>query len=214
MPTGAGKTGVIAVLASCESKKGVVLVISPSKPLVQQLVGDISSRFFGIIGRPDLAPDRVQTLLLAERDQIVTRLHESSMEMVLVGTFQALTQIRREDQDFYEQLQKYTTLTLVDEGHREPASEWANAIRDLRRPTILFSATPFRNDLKLFDISTEHVSYLSFEEAVTASVIRPVVFRDSDQAGDTASFASEVVRLYDQLRDNGELESDARVIVE
>jgi type I site-specific restriction endonuclease len=46
MPTGSGKTGVIAVLARCIPEKGCVLFLTPRVALRQQLVRGIRARFF------------------------------------------------------------------------------------------------------------------------------------------------------------------------
>jgi superfamily II DNA or RNA helicase len=49
MPTGSGKTGVIAALAALSSEKGAVLVISPSRSLVDQLATGIREGFWKTI---------------------------------------------------------------------------------------------------------------------------------------------------------------------
>ncbi|MEM6484183.1 MAG: DEAD/DEAH box helicase family protein [Pseudomonadota bacterium] len=62
---------------------------------------------------------------------------------------------RNEWRRLYRRLLDEVGMVLVDEGHREPAPAWARAIRRFRCPRVLFSATPYRNDLRLFDIGRE-----------------------------------------------------------
>jgi superfamily II DNA or RNA helicase len=84
---------------------------------------------------------------------------------VLVGTYQALDMIRRQSkntrmtsaadrkvaEDALGLLASFD-LVLVDEGHYEPAISWSKGVRELNRPTILLSATPYRNDFKSFRV--------------------------------------------------------------
>src|SRR5690242_5377668 len=46
MPTGSGKTGVIATLARCETKPGPVIVMAPRVGIREQLTRYIDKRFF------------------------------------------------------------------------------------------------------------------------------------------------------------------------
>ena len=46
MPTGSGKTGVIATIARCLPEVGCTLILAPRIALREQLARDIQSRFF------------------------------------------------------------------------------------------------------------------------------------------------------------------------
>ena len=220
MPTGTGKTGVIAVLSSLSSSSGVVIVLTPSSALADQLRTDIRAGFWAALKLPkeelshwapgmieELLPSRAAALqgILAANDQ--TR-------KVFVGTLQALQQIRREQGPLYEVLKTKSSLLIVDEGHREPAPEWADAVRMLKRPTILFTATPYRNDLKLFDVAADRfIYYLSFNEAVNEKLIRPVVIMDAALPVQMDLFASQLIAHVDGLKKKKEIRPDAKVIV-
>jgi hypothetical protein len=67
-------------------------------------------------------------------------------------------------------------MVVVDEGHYEPARSWSDAVRGLERPTVLFSATPYRNDVKYFDLSGEFQSHFSHAEAEATHILRKVQF--------------------------------------
>ena len=47
-------------------------------------------------------------------------------------------------------------LVVVDEGHYELVPR-SRSVRELKRPTVLLSATPFRNDYKLFQVKGRFV---------------------------------------------------------
>jgi superfamily II DNA or RNA helicase len=74
----------------------------------------------------------------------------------------------------FQDLLKSVDLVIVDEGHHEPAYSWAQAVR--AKPTIIFSATPYRNDYKYFEIDGNFVFNLPWQEAVREKLIREVVF--------------------------------------
>jgi superfamily II DNA or RNA helicase len=213
MPTGSGKTGVIAVLAALLSEKGAVLVISPSRSLADQLASDIREGFWKTIKARGWNPEITTTVQPSAIDQLLRDLKNKPRSTVLVGTFQALSQIRRESEASYKELAMTLSLVLVDEGHREPSRDWGLTIRKLSRPSILFTATPYRNDLRVFDISPEHVAYLSFSDAVRRKLIRDVNFSLAEISSVGDVFAQQVIREYDRLKLAGKLDADARVII-
>jgi superfamily II DNA or RNA helicase len=220
MPTGTGKTGVIAVLASEHSREGVVVVLSPSSALADQLRLDIGVGFWEAIKLPAnelpaWAPELVKSLLPSLAADLTDMLKATNpRRRVLVGTLQALQQIRREQPVFYDLLKAKCSLLIVDEGHREPAPEWAEAVRLLERPTVLFTATPYRNDQKLFDIAEDkYIYYLSFDKAVSAKLIRPVKFQAEPLPEAMDEFAAELVARVDDLKKKKLVREDAKVIV-
>jgi site-specific recombinase XerD len=106
----------------------------------------------------ELGSVHVETLLPSRSDIILQHV-PGSERAVLVGTYQALDMIRRRSKDprperaakrksAEDLLQLLATfdLILVDEGHYEPAVSWSKGVRELNRPTVLLSATPYRND--------------------------------------------------------------------
>jgi hypothetical protein len=66
---------------------------------------------------------------------------------------------------------------FVDEGHYEPAVEWGQAVKQLQKPTVLLTATPYRNDLKLFQVKNDDVHHYTHEAAETRKIIRKVELR-------------------------------------
>ena len=215
MPTGTGKTGVIAVLSRSESEHGAILIVSPSKGLAAQLRIDVGTAFWAKIGAPARwRPSHVKTLLPSNSDENSRLLEDQSgVGVVLVGTLVSLLEIVTGHPAAQAALAKYVGLIIVDEGHREPAVQWANAVRGLRKPTILFSATPYRNDHRQFDVSDKWIHFLSFRDSLKQHLIRDVEFESLNSNGSAPGFARALVALYDRHTHSGRLHKDARVIV-
>jgi len=209
MPTGSGKSGVIAVLTRCLPDVRRALVLTPREGLVQQLHADIRHRFWVNMGctaaqpiessGPEVEPAHIQILLPnATRTELICKEANNHDRTVLVGTLQALDKIRT-DRDRLRRkavasvipdaqiaelarleriLDMLSTfdLVVVDEGHYEPAPSWSRSVRELARPTLLLSATPFRNDYKLFTVRGSFAYNFPFPKAPEAKIVREVRF--------------------------------------
>ena len=214
MPTGAGKTGVIAVISAIRAEIGAVLVLAPSEALVAQLQRDIAEGFWATIGaRPRWKPDEVTVFLPSLENEISATLRKAGRRQVIVGTFQALQQIHEKHPTYYKILKSRTKTVLIDEGHREPALAWAEAVRNLTQPAILFSATPYRNDQRLFDVSDNYFHYLSFGASLRAHYIRDIRFVDLACSPAANIFARNVVSAVKTLIGTGRIAADAKVII-
>jgi superfamily II DNA or RNA helicase len=202
LPTGTGKSGIVAVLARCLPAVKRVLVLTPRQSLVEQMNDDVRFRFWKHLGydtvegktfvasAPDLggelAPVYSETLLPSRSDSILH--HASAADRVfLAGTYQALDLVRRRSRDMRPdretkrkqalallQLLVSFDLVLVDEGHYEPAISWSKAVRELNRPTVLLSATPYRNDFKSFRVRGRFVYNYPHADAIRQRIIRDV----------------------------------------
>ena len=65
-------------------------------------------------------------------------------------------------------------LVVVDEGHTSPPPLGVRSVRELKRPTVLLSATPFRNDYKLFQVKGRFVFNYPFQAARDENIVRAV----------------------------------------
>ncbi len=262
MPTGTGKTGVIATLACAIPEVKRILVITPRRALVDQMMVDLHTRLwsrFGLIYdgagvRPRSAADLevgkrvtdgpVFRLLPSEATSLAAL---SSERIVMVGTFAALEQILRPDRPAHRltgrrpvgadaippdmnekeapserarialvKLLEGFDLVIVDESHYEPAYIWSQCIRNLALPTVLFSATPYRNDFRYFDIDGRFAFSLSFKEAADHHLIRGVkVLTDDPDAVPGESFSQRLIRFGAQVETSigASTAGEARVIV-
>lgn len=204
MPTGTGKTGVVGC-ASLLNSVGHTLVLAPRVAIAEQLRTDLQSRFWDRLGSPrpgtpvrQLPPvSRLYELAQAETDEVI------------VGTVQALeTAMRTGSEDWTRPFER-VGLVIIDEGHYEPAPEWSRAIRQLQTPTVLLTATPFRNDLKTFRIADEHVYRFKHREAEADRFLRRPEFERIGVNG-PAHFIDQLIQRTETLASDY---PDARVVV-
>ncbi len=187
MPTGTGKTGVMALTAGYATKPvagKIILIVVPSRALRIQVREALDWRYWSVVGnrpkfwRPvrEFTPGTLGSALGESNDTwpgdplepvlVCTTTTISMLSGDSAQTESAYASLEQENdiddakenvglKDYkivYRSLLDRTGLVLIDEGHREPAPAWARAIRRFNCPRILFSATPYRNDLRLFDI--------------------------------------------------------------
>ncbi|KQP52482.1 hypothetical protein ASF41_12595 [Methylobacterium sp. Leaf111] len=231
-PTGTGKTGIMAVVAGLRRNAGHTLILCPSTALVEQIMAAVGGGFWTTIGAPsEWVPNRVVQLLPSSLTQCLAELETmpSDHHCVIVGTVQALQQTHAaavqgaagrtavfgppsaaRDMD---RLRRAVGTIIFDEGHREPAPSWAEAVRSLCKPTVLFSATPFRGDMKLFDVDPHHVSFLGFRQAVDCKLIRDVAIVEAPLARDPHAFAREILSWRDDLVRSGNVGANDKTIV-
>lgn len=193
MPTGTGKTAVIATLARISKGVGPVLVLSARQAIREQLADEVGGEFFQKVGLdPSKLPKRVvevpRAALPAKLDGVV-----------VVMTIQLLTRYFAHDRDKFDRLLNAVQLLILDEGHAEPSPLWSSVIRSFQVPRILFTATPYRNDFKPFDIDfTKSFFRYAFDDAIKDRVIRDVKVLDAKHPGNPQAFADQLVALRDK----------------
>lgn len=153
MPTGSGKSGIIAYLSRCLPDIGLTIVLTPRLSLRNQLSSDISGRFFNHIG---YAVDGLKKEVKIITEGTSSVFQSISNNLVIVMTIQMLVSIEKNYIEMFSLLSSNTELLIIDEGHYEPAKEWSKTIRKIEAPKIIFTATPFRNDFKVFDIDKNY----------------------------------------------------------
>ena len=213
MPTGTGKTGVMAVLATRRAATDPVLVVCPSAALVDQLIKELKADFWDRIGAdPEWYPDEVLQALPSSVNSLAAKLEGAGgQRVIVVSTIQAMQQIHSAAKDV--KLHGSIGTIVFDEGHREPAPLWAKVVRGFAVPTVLFSATPFRGDLKIFNVDEEHIHFLAFQKAVEDSLIRGVNIQESALPDDKAAFATTMIAERDALIAGGVFGPDCKMIV-
>ena len=210
MPTGTGKTGVIAWL-SMKSASGVTLVLVPWTNLREQMVESLQKGFWKSAGiaAPGLS---VQTLLPRSAQTVLA----DKKAKVIVSSLAALTDLRREDPPSYLALSKKIDLVVVDEGHYEPAVEWGKSVKGLKKLTVLMTATPYRNDLKLFQISDAKKSVWQFRhhEAQSRQIIRSLDFESLGPGNDLNGLITNFIAYWkNATKSNSLVSATPRAII-
>lgn len=212
MPTGSGKTGVIAIIARCIPKLKNVLVITPRISLRRQLFKDVKGRFFSNLERSpkDLPKDIINLEGGKKKDKDFTDKLKKENDLVIITTFQKLESLKKNDINTYKILHEKIDVFLIDEGHYEPAFTWSKTIREFKIPKIIFTATPFRNDLKMFDIDINYSYNYAFFKAVEERYLRDVKIIEKENTHDPNKFVEDIVQFYNSNFKTG---SDARIII-
>ena len=208
MPTGTGKTRVIASLTRYTPEVKCALVLAPRVALRRQLLKKLGERFFkrGVDQSTPL-PKRVLELKKENLAGSASQLRST----VLIGTIQKLDRISATDDEALQTLLENVSLVIFDEGHYEPALSWSETIRRFKVPRILFTATPFRNDYKPFDIDDTYAYSYPFAEAVADRFVRNVVFEQRPPTDNPNTFVRDILELYDKrLKPKG---GERRVII-
>lgn len=244
MPTGTGKTGVIATIASASAAVKRILILTPRRALVRQLMEDLSwrfwSRFDGLYFDGQLHFDlgveerMVKLEVLRNREGDGTslfrlgakdyqKIHESDhQKQIIVGTFNALYRVlgltppahrsktghgveepepveSLEDIDGFRESLRNLDLVIVDEGHYEPAYSWSQCLTEIKAPTVIMTATPYRNDYKYFSVFGNFVFNLPWHRAVEMKLIRDVTI-DSTEGRDQNLLGSRIKRFAKEVK--------------
>lgn len=198
MPTGTGKTGVIACL-SMLSNQNSTLILTPWANLREQLTTNLTSDFWNVT---KIKPNKIDIVELFPSNS--ESLISIGKPLVFVATFATLNEIRKEHKETYEKLQQVLSLIIVDEGHYEPAVEWGKSVKGLRTKTVLLTATPYRNDLKLFRITNpdESTHHYTHKSALKDGIIRELKFEEFNCKLTVKNFAEKFCEKWKELTKN------------
>ena len=201
MPTGSGKTGVMACLPyflgsiglnkSLPEPSGVplypfdkpVLVIAPDKTISKQLEEQLSVSQSGSIDeafliRRGIVPVANKDVLpKAKRIESTAELkdrHPLETNELIIANAQKFLVNNWEDElpgDMFR-------LVIVDEAHHHPARTWRRIVEKFQRQAqvVFFTATPYRGDGQQVLENQNMVYHLSLADAVAAGIIRKTNF--------------------------------------
>lgn len=162
LPTGAGKSGVIAVVAHA-SKQSKVLVLCHRRAVCDQLIKEIKGGFF----------ESLVTGYSGSKKSVFESVEDTAKSGIYVSTFQKLVSL---SPGKLAELKKQIDLIIIDEGHSEPSPVWKELVRNSGSHKIVITATPYRNDLFQFDIDGDSSYIYTFEEALHHAVLMSPVF--------------------------------------
>lgn len=180
MPTGTGKTGVFSALSRVAFPDLNFLIITPSTALKFQILKEIQEKFWIKIAKPinELPEQVIEPLLPKDVKEVLKKIEDQ--KSIIVTTIQALQYISVNDNDSFEALKKNTDCIIFDEGHKEPAYTWGETVRSFKKPTVLFSATPYRNDYKIFNVDKEKFFSLDHSKCQDENILRVLEIRKLD----------------------------------
>jgi hypothetical protein len=196
MPTGGGKTGVIAILSRLAPEVGCTLILTPRVALRAQLFTNIQARFFKQVA-PALEVTGLPKQVVEIEDLEDLRKLQELPACVILMTIQMIDRMARGRHELWERLMEKVTLVMIDEGHCEPATSWSRAIRGFQVPRIIFTATPSRNDLKVFTIDPDFIYSYTLHQALRDHILRQVEFVPIRAGKDPNAFSQSLLAFYD-----------------
>ncbi len=166
LPTGTGKTGVMTCAVNLFSNKNFLVVV-PNATLPQQIKKEINSAFW-------------EKIKYYPKKASVAKCYNETTDFsgcnTIIITIQKLLHIYKNNISDFKELSEWTDIVFYDEGHHEPSKEWAEASRNINAKTVLFTATPFRNDHGYFNTSTTYYYEYYIKEAINNKHIKSPVF--------------------------------------
>lgn len=146
MPTGSGKTAVLASLAFLLRAKRV-LVLTPSRLVREQIAEKFESLSdLKTIEALDVLHAPPSVACIRERPKTVADWERLRTNDVVVATVSSISSIKDPIPDPPVDL---FDVVFVDEGHHAPAATWARVLAKLQGSRqVLLTATPFRRDEK------------------------------------------------------------------
>lgn len=178
MPTGTGKTGVFACLSRIAFSKENFLIVTPSTALNHQIIREIQNDFWEKIkyDQGKLNGKQIVNLLPSNVGKVLHQIADKSF--ILVTTIQSLQAIAKSDAASFSEIKRLVDYLVFDEGHKEPAYTWGETIRSLKKATVLFSATPYRNDAKIFNFDKENFYCLDHNWCEKNRILRRLSIHD------------------------------------
>lgn len=182
MPTGTGKTGVFSALCRVAAPDKNFIIITPSTALKFQILAEIKERFWTKIGvdSNSLAQKVIEALLPTDADSVIQAITDNSF--IVVTTIQALQTVSVNSHVNFDYLRNNTDCIIFDEGHKEPAYTWGETVRSFKKPTVLFSATPYRNDYKVFNIDKTRFFSLEHSYCEQLNILRRIEIQKVETA--------------------------------
>lgn len=162
LPTGAGKSGVIAVLAH-HVNQSRILVLCHRRAVCDQLAKEINGGFF--MKTCPAAPIQMRPVFRS--------IENTDIDGIFVTTFQMLNGLSSER---LSEIKQVFDLIIIDEGHSEPSPVWRTLVRGTSAHKIVITATPYRNDLFQFDVSPTASYVYTFSEALVDQVLSEPTF--------------------------------------
>jgi hypothetical protein len=182
LPTGAGKTALM-MLASFQLSASRVLIITPSIAVRDQIASHFQSlevlKLYGVLPQDVPSPSvhiqngQVKTeqgwLDLDAQEVVVATPNSVSAHIAGVAPIP----------------DRFFDLLIVDEAHHTAAPIYKRLLDDLKDvPTLLLTATPYRNDGKL--VAGYPAYSFSMNEALRDGILTPLRFSAVNPAGDVS----------------------------
>eukprot|EP01080_Neovahlkampfia_damariscottae_P005749 gene5749-9570_t len=165
LPTGSGKSGIIALSPYILQKKEQIhhdLCFIENETFYEKM---------GLIKREDVENWCEDGLRIEKSDQIVNiRMHYLIICNAQKFGEKSNIDISKIPKDLFD-------LIIVDEGHHYPAKTWLSVVEHFNSPILFFTATPYNKGKPIFD-KNYWIYHKSYEEINKAGIIRNLEFEE------------------------------------
>jgi hypothetical protein len=214
IPSGAGKTGVIAVSSICLPEAKVVLILVPRADLITPVINEIQKEFWDNIGIKESPLKDVKRFQPPKVQKCIHRILDASA--VLVSTPNSVMSVtnsnQEEDLELFDKLKARVALVIIDGRHCNSLKNWRKAVDELAKPTVLLKETLYRDDFRSFDIDRSYLYFYSYEKALEDEHFPPLKFDTGEKDYDMETFAREVVHRLEN-RDAPDSRPAERVLI-
>lgn len=173
LPTGTGKSALIAALPFCLSVNKV-LVLVPNLDLVTQMVNDLdtidspdknSYKKFGLLTDQQIEENDIYVMALNNK----ANRSDLAQHQIIVANYQQLSNIEK----WFGENKSLIDLIIIDEAHHQAANTYQRLIHFFQGANIIgLTATPFRSDGK--KVEGEKIYTYHFSDAVKKGYIRNI----------------------------------------
>lgn len=196
MPTGSGKTGIIACIQYYLQDINNILIVVPNGQLPKQIEYEIKKGFWNKMGIYNIKSEFQVKVLKGINSKLT-----NEEKNIYIITVQGMLSIFRENRELFKRLKKDIDLIIFDEGHRQPSKKWNRVIAEMDKKVVLFTATPYRNDKIKFNITNneKYMYSLSYNQAIEKGYIKSVEFLTFPNELQETGYRNEFVELIDKL---------------
>lgn len=192
-PTGAGKSGIVALLPYVLASKKA-LVLSPSLKITEQLEksfglrnDQVTESFLfqrKLIDDVEMLKDFLEKGKVIKESDNISNMDTWNLVIVNAQKFgtnskASLKEVDGEIGQVRKTFDKFSTL-IVDEAHHYPASTWDLIIKEFKGKKIIFlTATPFRGNDRTELLAGQQITYsITKRELIDQNIIRDFHFKE------------------------------------
>lgn len=195
LPTGTGKSALIAIFPFGLAKKKI-LILTPSVKLAKQIEADldiIKNESGNIYKRFSLLEDTVLSSLELYVLRLEGTVNQSDIQehQILIANYQQLQDLEK----WFKTEKDAVDLIIIDEAHHQEANTYQEIIKFFDKSKIIgLTATPFRSDGK--KVEGNIIYKYHFHEAIKDGVIRNIKIVNVSPKEVELSFTDDGSKTY------------------
>ena len=195
LPTGTGKSALIALLPFWLTKKKV-LILTPNLTLAKQLEDDLDfisnpeSNIYKKLGI--LSDEQLDSLeLFTLRLEKATNFNDIEKHQIIISNYHQLSDIEK----WFKGREDVIDLIVIDEAHHQKASTYKKIIQFFKDAKIVsLTATPFRSDGQSLD--GKNIYAYHFSDAIKNGYIRNIRVNNVTSQEIELSFSDKDNKIY------------------